>query len=174
LRGGGTSLSLGGTEGLCRLILLARHFSTRADGADRAGIYAGTAVDADIRIDLVLVASGGNGIYRAAVDAGPAVGAIVADYVCHGYCSFWFKRGEASAPAPCREVRPALGQKPRPSDGRWLLFVATADLVPDGGQGFFQLPQPGIQAGRLLGRGLLLRQKPAATETARRPAEAAA
>ena len=53
----------------------------------RAGACAGTAIDASIRVDLVLAVALSDRAYRALARAGTAADACATDNICHWYCT---------------------------------------------------------------------------------------
>ena len=55
------------------------------DGADRASFFARTAIDANVRIDLVLRISLGNRVHRAGFGASAAGDAIFGNFMCHDH-----------------------------------------------------------------------------------------
>lgn len=54
-----------------------------ADGAHRAGVDTGTAVDAGVAVDLVLVTGRGDCVHRAGIDTGTAVSTVIGNNVSH-------------------------------------------------------------------------------------------
>lgn len=54
-----------------------------ADGAHRTGVDTGTAVDAGVTVDFVLVTSRGDCIHRAGIDTGTAVSTVIRNNVSH-------------------------------------------------------------------------------------------
>ncbi len=54
-----------------------------ADGASRAGVDTGTAVDARVSVKFVLVTGRGDGVHRAGIDTGTAVSTVIGNNVSH-------------------------------------------------------------------------------------------